>query len=388
MRSKPFVELLAVACVLVLWLAPARAQGDAASDAAIEHRTLDLEVGEQVTIEAPPGVQYSEGVAGVIDLKLPRKDARDFVVLALAPGTTTLLLILEDGREVHYRITVRPHEPPDVVKARDNVRLDFYFVELSEGGTMQLGLAWPGTTAGTGTLGASVGLSAEVDLRTSRITSATALVAGEVLPRVDLAESEGWASVLRHASFVVTNGASGTFSSGGEINVRVTNGTAASLSQIQHGTTATVQPRYDRREGRIELVVSAEVATLGGPGADGLPGRKVTTVETVVNLELGQAVVLAGLQGEDRSQVRSGWPWLSQIPVLGYLFGTRQTQHEKVENVLVIVPSVEEAVDAAGRGRVDAALRAFREFRGGFGAAPLADVVGAGGAAAAAGGAR
>jgi hypothetical protein len=373
MRSKPYIEIVAIVCLLV---GAAFADGEPA----VETRQLDLEVGDQVTIPAPPGVQYSEGIAGIIDLKLPRKDAKDFVVLAIAPGTTTLLFILADGSEIHYQITVRPHEPPDIVKARDNIRLDFYFVELSAGGTMQLGLAWPGTTEGTGTLGASVGASAEIDLRTSRITSATALIAGEVLPRIDLAESAGWASVLRHASFVVTNGESGSFSSGGEVNVRVTNGLAAGLSQIQHGTRATVQPRYDRREGRIELQVSAEVATLGGPSTDGLPGRKVTSVQTVVNLELGQSVVLAGLQGEDEGSVKSGWPWLSQIPVLGYLFGVKHTQRERVENVLVIVPTVEEAVEAGDRDRVDAALRAFHRFHGRFAAEPLADVVGAGGA--------
>jgi pilus assembly protein CpaC len=373
MRSKPYVEIVGLVCLLA-------ATAAAEEEAAVETREIDLEVGDQVTIPAPPGVQYSEGIPGVIDLKLPKKDARDFVVLAVAPGTTTLLFILADGSEIHYQVTVRPHEPPDIVKPRDNIRLDFYFVELSAGGTLQLGLAWPGITDGTGTLGASVGVSAELDLRTSRITDATALIAGEVLPRLDLAESAGWASVLRHASFVVTNGESGAFASGGEVNVRVTNGIAAGLSQIEHGTRATVRPRYDRRGGRIELQVDAEVATLGGPTADGLPGRKVTSVQTVVNLELGQAVVLAGLDGEDRSSVTSGWPWLSQVPVLGYLFGTRRRARERVENVLVIVPSVEEAVEAEDRAGVAAALRAFQRFDGDFEAAPLSETTADGGA--------
>jgi Flp pilus assembly secretin CpaC len=343
--SLGLVAVAAIVCAAV----PAAAQ---------ETHQLDLVVGEQATIPMLPGVQVSEGEAGIIDLKAAEKDAKHWVLLALKPGTTTLLFITREGKEIHYTVTVRPRQPDDHVEARDNVRLDLYFVELESGGTLQLGLAWPGR------IEASVGAEATIDLRTSRITEATALIAGEVLPRLDLAQAAGWAKVLRHASLVMTNGESGTFSSGGEVNVRVGNGLAVGLEQIAHGTKLTVLPRYDRGGGRIELQVAAEVATLGGPAADGLPGRKVTSVQTVVNVQLGEAVVLAGLEGEDASRASAGLPWLSQIPVLGYLFGSKTIEEQRVENVLVIVPTVVEAVDDRGRARVDEALRAFRGFEG------------------------
>lgn len=356
MRSCRSSRVAAVAVVVLLALA-----GGAAAQGApqIERRELELVVGEQATIPMLPNVQVSTGEAGIIDLRAAEKDAKHWVLLALKPGTTTILFITREGDEIHYTVTVRSRMADDHVAARDNVRLDVYFVELSSGGTMQLGLSWPGQYA------ASIGVDATIDLRTSRITEATALVAGEVLPRLDLAQSAGWAKVLRRASLVMTNGESGTFSSGGEVNVRVGNGLAVGLEKINHGTRVTVLPRYDRTGGRIELQIGAEVATLGGPSIDGLPGRKVTSVQTVINLELGQSVVLAGLTGEDASQTRAGLPWLSQIPVIGYLFGTKTVSREHVENVLVIVPTVAESVGAAGRANVEEALELFRTGRGG-----------------------
>ncbi|HUG36756.1 MAG TPA: hypothetical protein VML54_07385, partial [Candidatus Limnocylindrales bacterium] len=41
-----------------------------------------------------------------------------------------------------------------------------------------------------------------------------------------------------------------------------------------------------------------------------------------------------------RTVVRSGIPFLSRIPVLGYLFGSREEKIEKTELLLLITPRV------------------------------------------------
>ena len=352
------VVAVAIAIAADATAAPANGGAPAGNVPMIERRQLDLEVGEQATIPAPPGVQFSEGLPGIVDLKLPRKDAKNFVVLGLAPGTTTLLLLLPDGHEIHYVVTVRPHVPPDIVKAKDDVRLDLYFVELSSGGTSQLGVGWPASLEGT------ANLSATMDLRTGHVSEPTAVLSSAILPRLDLAQTAGWAKVMRHASVVVTSGASGTYSSGAELHVKVGSGLAVGLEKITTGTRLVATPLYDRTDGRLDLKIEAEVSTLGGPSNDGLPGRKVTRVQTSVNLQLGQAIVLAGLLGDDASEVKTGLPFLSQIPVLGYLFGSRGVDHQATENVLVIVPSVAEGVDPHSRAAIDRALRAFRTYQG------------------------
>src|SRR5690606_25399682 len=105
-------------------------------------RQLSLLVGEQASISALGVKSYSEGVPGIVELRLP-KEGDQFVLLARAPGSTTLLLFMLDGREVHYRIEVRPElsEAPTAISvaAEDNIRLDLYFVQLSEGYGHNLG---------------------------------------------------------------------------------------------------------------------------------------------------------------------------------------------------------------------------------------------------------
>ena len=328
-----------------------------------QERELEIDVGEQVTIPTKDVDKWSEGVKGIIDVRLPQTDQSQFVIVGMVPGQTTLLLIMRDESKLTYRITVRGGGRKGEVLARDNIRLDFYFVELSERSGHTVGLAWPGTGLGAGSIGGTVDVSVESNLRTGRIASATAQVASQVLPRLDLAQASGWAKVMRHASLITRNGAQGRYGSGGEVNVRVGSGTAVGVEKIAHGTAIVVTPRYDKQSGRIELIIEAEVATLGGV-SDDVPSRNYTKVSTLVNIEVGQSVLLGGLVARSEEKSSGGLPILSQIPVIGYLFGVKSRAETRTENVLLIVPTVVEAVSPSKRARVSAALSTYEKYDG------------------------
>src|SRR5882724_7697806 len=59
---------------------------------------LNLGVGEQRVLATDGVRSYSEGVPGVVDVRLT-KDARQFVVVGQHPGATSLLFMLEGGAE-------------------------------------------------------------------------------------------------------------------------------------------------------------------------------------------------------------------------------------------------------------------------------------------------
>src|SRR5690606_8377850 len=228
---------------------------------------------------------------------------------------------------IQYVITVSPREQRAGVEARDNIRLDFYFVQLTSDDSYRIGIGWPGTVGGLAT----------VDLQRDLVagsTTATASIAAEALPRLDLAQASGWARIRRHASVVVANGEKARFGSGGEVNVQIAAGLTAAIEKIPFGSEITVHPRYDRKSGRIEITLTADVSDLTETGDTGLPGRTVSQLSTVVNLELGQQIVLAGLEAQSEGRGRSGLPLLSQIPVIGALFGTHTSRQEETENLI------------------------------------------------------
>jgi pilus assembly protein CpaC len=337
--------------------------GDAAAEQRPdEERRLDLVLGEQTTISAEGVTKYSPS-DDIIDVRLP-SDGRQFIVVGAKPGTASLLLVMKDGRKVTYTITVRD----DTVKKRDNIRLDFYFVELTRSSGYQVGIGWPGTINGT----ASANITTDL---VSGSTAGTAVVAAEALPRIDLAQQGGYAKIYRQASVIVANGEKGDFNTGGEVNVKVSNALATGLEQVKFGSAVQVQPRYDRRSGRIEIRISADISDLAEPGADGVPGRTVSTLSTLVNVELGQSIVLAGADSRSSAKGSDGLPGLSRIPILGFLFGSHNASKRHTENFILIVPTVIEAYDASARDLVDHAFSLYNNFEGDHGKRPAMERV-------------
>ena len=327
-----------------------------------------LHVGQQMSLSAAGVKSYSAGVSGVVEVRLS-KEGDQFVLVALKPGFTTLLVFMLDGREVLHRIQVigESEAADDSIRVspKDNIRLDLYFVQVSQEEGHQLGVAYPDSIGGKATL------SADLNLLSGRLTDASLGVADQVLPRLDLAQRSGWARVSRQAAVVAENGKQAEFRSGGEVNVPIQGALTAEVRSIVYGSQVTVEPRFDRESGRIELHVGAEVADLTTDGGTGIPGRQVAKLDTVVNLDLGKSLVLAGLNSARESRGRRGLPGLSRIPILGALFGSRMRASEEIKNLLFIVPSVVQAVPLSERNLVEEMLRVYEGFHGDTGSVQL-----------------
>ena len=111
--------------------------------------------------------------------------------------------------------------------------------------------------------------------------------------------------------------------------------------------------------GRISLQISTEVSeltsdgalTLGG-GADNaitLPGLTVRRAETTVELPSGGAMMIAGLLRESTRQNLDALPGVTNLPVLGALFRSRDYLMGETELVIIIEPFI---VSPTGRDRL------------------------------------
>ena len=180
--------------------------------------------------------------------------------------------------------------------------------------------------------------------------------------------------MYRQAALVTANGTEAVFFAGGEFNVQVQNNLTVNVQAIEFGTKVTVLPKYDPRTGRIELEITADVSDLDQErGFQGIPGRITTHVETLVNLELGQSVSLAGIRARSERRSKSGLPGLAMIPFIGALFGTHARETEDNKSYMLVIPSVVEPVSLSQRNRVEEAIRVYDSFRGGVEAYDLMD---------------
>jgi pilus assembly protein CpaC len=321
-----------------------------------------LRMAQQQVISAEGVRSYSEGVRGIVDVRLTRAGDQ-FVLVGQRQGSTTLLLIMEDGSQNHLVIDVTDaagnfaHQGKQTVAEEDNIRLDFYFVQLNRSDNLQVGLGYPQSiTMGT--------FQAGFDFLTQRFESATAVVQDQALLRLDMAQSGGWAKIMRKAAVITENWQQTTFSGGGEVNIPVTTSMATGIHAIEYGSVIEVLPRYDSESGRIQISLKADVSDLTEDRGSGAPGRVTSTLNTVVNLELGQAVVLAGLSSESRMESHGGVPVLSQIPILGWLFGSDRRSNQSFDNVIFIIPTVVDATTRDARERIQKAFSVYQDYHG------------------------
>jgi len=109
------------------------------------------------------------------------------------------------------------------------------------------------------------------------------------------------------------------------------------------GIILTVTPRIGEH-GTVALDVRQEVndiirgSSIGNAGNS--PSFSKREAETSVVLLNNQTLVMGGLIQTKRTYIRSGIPFLSKIPVLGYLFGSTEESTEKTELLLLITPRV------------------------------------------------
>lgn len=128
--------------------------------------------------------------------------------------------------------------------------------------------------------------------------------------------------------------------------------TLVSSGQIQYktvGTILTVKPHITEKN-RVTLDITQEVSQLGkkvpiaGTDFQGFDTRKAKTTAVV---EDGHTLVLGGLIREIKSASRSGIPFLSKIPIFGYLFGTTTDDYTKTELLVMVTPHVISNQDGA-----------------------------------------
>ena len=93
---------------------------------------------------------------------------------------------------------------------------------------------------------------------------------------------------------------------------------------------------------KIEVSSTDGVSNLGGISEPIITQR---TIDEVIRLREGEASILSGILEHQESRSVSGTPGLSELPILKYLFGSRDKTNTDDEIVFLLVPHVVRAAD-------------------------------------------
>jgi general secretion pathway protein D len=111
-----------------------------------------------------------------------------------------------------------------------------------------------------------------------------------------------------------------------------------SINYRDTGVTLHVLPRISA-SGSVTLEVLQEVSGLGTNTTLG-PTFTQSKVQCTLTVKDGETVAIAGLIRETKSMTRSGFPLISDIPIIGSLFGQTSRNNRRSELIIMITPHV------------------------------------------------
>ncbi|MGA7699437.1 MAG: type II and III secretion system protein, partial [Thermoguttaceae bacterium] len=114
--------------------------------------------------------------------------------------------------------------------------------------------------------------------------------------------------------------------------------TSATFQQIPIGTVLDLRP-YISSDGTIRLEIHPQRAT-GNIDTNNIPQTYTAQVSTNVMIPDGQTLVIGGLIDSEVDKSWDGVPFLSRIPLLGYLFRHTNDQLKRSELVVVVTPHI------------------------------------------------
>jgi general secretion pathway protein D len=134
------------------------------------------------------------------------------------------------------------------------------------------------------------------------------------------------------------------------------------------GVNIDITPRVHHNDD-VSLAVKVEVSNVSGEGFGGLPTFGNRFINTVIRLKDGETNMLAGLIRDDERRVLDGVAGLSDLPVIGRLFGRTKRETQETDIILTLTPHIVRVLDLT-----EADLRPFRLGREGGGGSPAIEV--------------
>ena len=171
-------------------------------------------------------------------------------------------------------------------------------------------------------------------------------------------ESKTKVNVVSAPKLLVLNNQTAALQVGDQVPIATQNsisnqsGNAPTINSIEYrdtGVILKITPRVNG-SGLVLLDVAQEVSSVNlaaGNGGAGINSPTISTrrISTSVAVQDGEVLALGGLIRNTQSKGRSGIPFLSQIPVLGGLFGKQTVTGGKTELIVLLRPRVIRTID-------------------------------------------
>jgi type IV pilus assembly protein PilQ len=161
--------------------------------------------------------------------------------------------------------------------------------------------------------------------------------------RLDLAlsalESSGNAKIVSSPKVVTLDNKEATIEQGTQIPYSTVSASGTNTQFVDATLRLKVTPHITP-DGRVSMKVEAQNDSPGQPTPTGQLAINKKKATTEVLIQDGETAVIGGIMQVSRTEDRSGLPWLSKIPVLGYLFRRDTNTARNRELLIFITPKI------------------------------------------------
>ncbi len=241
------------------------------------------------------------------------------------------------------------------------IEIEASVIDVSDDKSEQLGIDWrahgnrfdvsssPNGLAGTGAQPTNL---ANDLLRSANPISAGAGLVGTLifgsdrsyfLARLNALADKGDARTVSKPRVLTIDNTEAVLQSTSEFFVRVAGERQVDLFNVSLGLTMRVTPTLveDNQGRRIKMIVRIEDGnTNTGRLVDQIPVVNRNSISTQAVVGDGQSLLIGGYVIEENSGGKTGVPGLSDVPVLGWLFGQKSSKVRRVERMFMLTPRV------------------------------------------------
>ena len=117
-----------------------------------------------------------------------------------------------------------------------------------------------------------------------------------------------------------------------------------SFSYENIGVSIDITPRA-HLDNDVTLALKLRVDSISGTGFGGLPTFGNREVTTQIRLRDGETNMLAGLIRDDERRSLDGIPGISDLPLVGHMFGRTRNQRDQTDVILMLTPHIVRILD-------------------------------------------
>ena len=153
-------------------------------------------------------------------------------------------------------------------------------------------------------------------------------------------EDEGQGRILSNPRIVTLDNEEAFIKSGTQIPYKTVSD-AGTETQFQDAVLQLIVTPHITSDKHIKMKIVAEKSRPDfGLAVEGTPAIQQKKAETQIMVKNGQTAVIGGLSMLDESRSQSGVPFLSKIPILGWLFKNTGRKKSSEELMIFITPTI------------------------------------------------